>query len=181
MGVNISYCISVCNEAEELNKLLGQIIPNIDSEDELIILVDTSKITSEVSQVISNHRSLRPDIQLVGAELNGDFATFKNNFVTSATKDMIWQLDADELLNDEMFISLKSIIDFNPQVDMFLVPRINIVKGIGLTYIQKWRWQVSKNENFINEKVLDLDDPKDLDEYNLLKQNNLIIEEIMEK
>ena len=27
------------------------------------------------------------------------------------------------------------------------------------------------------EKILDLSNPKDLDEYNLLKQNNLIIEE----
>jgi len=142
---SISYCISVCNEAEELNKLLGELIPNIDSEDEIIILADTSKITSEVSQVISNFKAFKP-IELIGADLNGDFATFKNNFIGSATKDYIFQIDADETLNSEMFLSLKQVLEFNPEVDIFFVPRENYVSGLTQNHINQWRWQVDEKQ-----------------------------------
>jgi len=142
---SLSYCISVCNEAEELNKLLGELIPNIDSEDEIIILADTSKITSEVSQVISNFKAFKP-IELIGADLNGDFATFKNNFIGSATKDYIFQIDADETLNSEMFLSLKQVLEFNPEVDIFFVPRENYVSGLTQNHINQWRWQVDEKQ-----------------------------------
>jgi hypothetical protein len=36
---------------------------------------------------------------------------------------------------------------------------------------------VSKLEDYIEEKEFDLDNPKDLDEYNLLKKYDLIIKE----
>jgi hypothetical protein len=60
-----------------------------------------------------------------------------------------------------------------------MVPRINIVEGIGLNHVEnKWGWNISKLDTQINEKELDLDDPRDRDEYELLKKYNLIIEEI---
>lgn len=146
---SISYCISVCNEHEELSKLLNQLIPNIDSEDELIILVDTSKVTPEVSKVINDFKNISSNITLIGAELNKDFSTFKNNFVTSASKDYIYQIDADELLTEESFISLKQILDFNPEIDMFFVPRENYVSGLTQNHINMWRWRVDE-KNRIN-------------------------------
>jgi hypothetical protein len=60
---------------------------------------------------------------------------------------------------------------------MFSVPRINTVENIGLSHIDIWKWNITKNENYTTEKELDLDNPKDLDHYNLLKKYNLIIEE----
>jgi hypothetical protein len=60
---------------------------------------------------------------------------------------------------------------------VFLIPRINTVEGLTQAHIDKWRWNISKLESQIGEKELNLNNPQDLDEYNLLKKYNLIIEE----
>ena len=37
----------------------------------------------------------------------------------------------------------------NPNIEIFFIPRINIVNGITNQHIQKWRWQVNE-KNWIN-------------------------------
>jgi hypothetical protein len=37
---------------------------------------------------------------------------------------------------------LPSILESNPEVDVYLVPRINTVSGLTEEHIQKWRWNV---------------------------------------
>ena len=44
---SVSYCISVCNESEELDRLLTQLISYIE-DDELIIIDDDEKSESEI-------------------------------------------------------------------------------------------------------------------------------------
>lgn len=140
---SISYCVTVSTEHVELTALLNQLSSNLDPEDELIVLVDTSKITPEVSKVIGDFKVFNT-IELIGSDLNKDFALFKNNFIDKATKDYIIQYDADELLSDELLTNLKPILEFNPQVDMFWVPRENYVTGITQEHIQKWGWRIDE-------------------------------------
>lgn len=147
--MGISYCISVCNEHIELTQLLNQLISNIDfGEDEIIILVDTSKVTPEVSTVINNYKQLA-QFKLIGADLNKDFATFKNNFIENATKDFIYQIDADELLSEDCFLNLKQILKYNSNVEMYFIPRENYVEGLTQNHIEKWGWRVDE-KNRIN-------------------------------
>lgn len=144
---SISWCVSACNEHAELDKLLNQLVTYIDSEDELILLIDESKVTSEVSQVISKYRAVYPTLKLIGANLGGDFSTFKNRFVETALRDFIVQIDADEFLSDSILMGqepygdLKAILDMNPQVDMYWIPRENYVEGITPEHIQRWGWR----------------------------------------
>ena len=44
------------------------------------------------------------------SSLNNDFATFKNEFVKSASKDYLLQIDADELLSEDLLTNLKTIL-----------------------------------------------------------------------
>ena len=44
----ISYAITVCNELEELTKLLNFLQTNIRKEDEIVIQYDESSVTDEV-------------------------------------------------------------------------------------------------------------------------------------
>jgi glycosyltransferase involved in cell wall biosynthesis len=146
---SISYCVSVCNEHEELDRLLSQLITYIE-DDELIVLVDESKVTSEVGQVISKFRGVFPSIKIISAPLNGDFGTFKNNFTKHATKDYIFQIDADELLSHDMlegnedYGNFKVILDMNPDIELFWIPRENYVDGLTPEYIQQWGWRVDE-------------------------------------
>jgi hypothetical protein len=52
--INLSFAITVCNEAFELNRLLNQILDSVIKGDEVIIQMDQDKVTEEVLQVVSN-------------------------------------------------------------------------------------------------------------------------------
>ena len=80
MQINITYGITVCNEDEELDRLLTHLIPLIDDEDEILILRDITKTNSKVTKVLEAHTTHFPNrIRTIERLLNKDFAAFKND------------------------------------------------------------------------------------------------------
>lgn len=177
MGVKISYGITVCNESMELRRLLKHLSNLIDNTDEVLVLVDHTNSTDDVYEVIKFYRGRFENFVLLETSLNGDFAKFKNKLIEHASGDFIIQLDADEIPNIFLIENIKSILKINPDIDCYYIPRINVVKGIGLSHVQKWGWNISKLEGWLEEDTLDLDNPKDRDRYELYKKYDLIIEE----
>jgi hypothetical protein len=57
--------------------------------------------------------------------------------------DYIFQIDADEIPSATLVKSLKSILEHN-LVDVLIVPRANVVKGLTQEHINKWRWQLNE-------------------------------------
>ena len=49
----ISYAITVCNELEEITKLLNFLQLHIRKEDEIVIQYDESSVTSEVMEYLN--------------------------------------------------------------------------------------------------------------------------------
>ena len=172
--MRISYAIPTCNEHEELMRLLSILITNKRDEDEIVVQCDQGNTTPEVYQVLDQFYG---KINVVEFPLKGNFAAFKNNLKKYCTGEWIIQLDSDEFLTIEFLQNLHLILQDNPTTEVFLLPRINTVDNLGLSHVQKWKWNVSKKENFIEDREFDLDNPQDLDEYNLLKEYNLIIKE----
>ena len=179
--MKISYAISVCTEHVELEKLLLFLTSHIDTEDEIVVQCDQGNTTPDVYKVIDSFKfapvGFKDPLKVIEFPLNGHFASFKNNLKEHCTGDWIFQIDADEVPHFNLINNLKEILKSNPLTDLFLVSRVNTVKGITQEHINKWKWNVSKLEGQINEKELDLDNPRDRDEYELLKKYNLIIEE----
>ncbi|MRM95871.1 glycosyltransferase [Riemerella anatipestifer] len=139
---SISYGITVCNEDKELRKLLSELLPLIDqNKDEVIILQDTSHHNPNVNAIIDEYKGY---IIHLKSELNGDFSAFKNNLIKGASKDYLFQIDADEIPNISLIKNLKFFLRINFNRDVFLVPRINIVNGITQEHIDKWQWKVNK-------------------------------------
>ena len=56
----------------------------------------------------------------------------------------IFNIDADELPNKWLMKNIKSILEANPSIDLYWVPRVNTVKGLTQEHIDKWRWQVNE-------------------------------------
>jgi glycosyltransferase involved in cell wall biosynthesis len=133
----ISYCVTAWNEHEELDRLLTQLLKYKREEDEVIVQVDIT-VTEEVKAVVSRHGLI-----LYSYPLNGDFATFKNHIKSLSSKDYYFLVDADEYLTDTLILNLGEVLDLNPQVDIYLVPRINTVDGLTQEHINKWRWSVN--------------------------------------
>jgi glycosyltransferase involved in cell wall biosynthesis len=138
---SISYAITACNEAKELIRLLNQLNGAIrKGEDEIVVQLDTAA-TMEVEYIIDEY----PSVKKITFGLNNDFASFKNNLKNHCTKDYIFQIDADEYLTEELLASLPEILEMNPEVELYAVPRINTVKGLTSEHINKWGWYINEN------------------------------------
>jgi glycosyltransferase involved in cell wall biosynthesis len=139
----ISIAITVCNEHKELETLLDYLQERaLSPEYEIVVQIDQDNHTEEVLGVI-----LDRGIKHWFFPLNKDFATYKNELKKYCSGEFIFQIDADELVAPEMFGSLPLILEANPEVDLYYVPRINTVSGITQEHIQKWGWR------YENERV----------------------------
>jgi glycosyltransferase involved in cell wall biosynthesis len=139
--MRISYAIPVCNEHEELMRLLSILVTNKRDEDEIVVQCDQGNTTPEVYQVLDQFHGR---ISVIEFPLKGNFATFKNNLKKYCTGEWIFQIDADEYIKIEFLQNLHLILQDNPTTDVFLLPRINTVEGLTQEHIQKWRWNVNE-------------------------------------
>jgi glycosyltransferase involved in cell wall biosynthesis len=137
--MKISYAIPVCNEHVELEKLLSFLLNHIDENDEIVVQCDQGNTTDKVYQVLQH-----PRFKVIEFPLNGHFSNFKNNLKEHCTGDWIFQIDADELPHESLIVNLKSLLEVNPTTELFLVPRVNTVKGITQEHVNKWRWNVNE-------------------------------------
>jgi hypothetical protein len=139
--MKISYAITVCNELEEVKRLVNFLHSNKREEDEIVILLDHSNGKDEVYRYLL---TLPSDIQLYRDAFKGHFADWKNQLTSYCTGDYIFQIDADELPTEELINQLPYILEINQEVDVFLVPRINTVEGLTQQHIRQWRWNVNE-------------------------------------
>lgn len=141
--INVTYAITVCDELEEITKLLNFLQPRIEEGDEILIQYDEDGVTKEVLDYLNIVEQLHDNHRVIGFPLNKDFASFKNNLKKHAKGIFIFQLDADELPHEFLVTRLHELLEANKDVDLFFVPRINVVEGITDEHIKKWGWQVN--------------------------------------
>lgn len=133
--MKISYAITVCNELEEIKRLIPFLLEHKRPEDEIVVLWDENGDLKVWEYVISI-----PELRHFRDYFNKNFAEWKNKLSLICTGNYIFQIDADELPNEELLEALPSII-FNSNSDVILTPRINIVEGITPQHLQAWGWK----------------------------------------
>lgn len=139
--MKISYAITVCNELEEVKRLVNFLLSNKRTEDEIVILFD-DKGTEEVWNYLIQ---VEGDIAILHrAQFRNDFSEWKNKLTSLCDGDYIFQIDADELPTESLISNLPYILEVNQEVDVFLVPRINTVEGLTQQHIRQWRWMVNE-------------------------------------
>jgi len=135
--MKISYAITCCNEFKEIKRLLEQLSKNKKEEDEIVVLLDEPNSTEELKEYLREYKN----IYIQEGKFENDFSKWKNQLNSLCNGDFIFQLDADEYLADGMCENIILILQANPEVDLYYVPRINTVEGITEEYIQKWGWK----------------------------------------
>lgn len=136
----ISYAITAHNEHDELMRLLTQLDKHVNEDDEIVVQLDTAA-TQTVRDVLEKfNRVIKTEFPL-----NKDFAIFKNNIKKFCKKDYIVFIDADEYLDDNFLQNLPYILEMNPEVDLYFVPRWNTVEGLTKEHISKWGWNVDES------------------------------------
>ena len=138
--MKISYGITVHNEAEELEKLLANLLLGIDEEDEVVICVDGDD--ENVKDVIELY-SIDSRVIHYNRKLDGNFAEHKNSVIEKSSGDYVFHIDADEYPNKILIQQLKQILEMN-DVDLVWIPRVNTIDGMKEEHIQRWGWKVSE-------------------------------------
>ena len=138
--MKISYGITVHNEVEELEKLLGILLVSIDEQDEVVICVDgNDKGVKDVIELYSiDSRVIHYD-----RKLEKDFAAQKNSVIEKSSGDYIFHIDADEYPNKILIKQLKEILTIN-DVDLIWIPRVNTIDGMTQEDVQRLGWRVSE-------------------------------------
>ena len=123
-------------------------------DDEIVVQYDEGSVTKKVLRYIHRTQTQenirgRIKVKVIGFPLNGHFANFKNNLKENCNGDYIFQIDADELPNIVLLQNLPRIFEANPDNEVFLVPRVNTVKGLTNEHISKWNWRLN-DEGWVN-------------------------------
>lgn len=144
MSIKISYAITACNEHRELDKLLTHMAANLPDDGwEIVIQCDENNTTPAVWNLVQEYSQVSSlNCKVITFPLNKDFAAFKNNLKNACIGEYIFQIDADEIPSTYMLETLPELLDSNPSVDLFWVPRINHVDGLTREHVQTWAWSV---------------------------------------
>lgn len=141
----ISYCITVYNEAQELVRLIASIRPALSHGDEIIIVQThrddqekNSELYQELKTICEQHST-----KYSSFHFKNNFADLKNYMNSLASGKYIINLDADETMVPFSLEKLRPSILEN-DIDLYYVPRINIVAGITQEDIQKWSWKINE-------------------------------------
>ena len=148
--MKISYAITVCNEFKEIQRLLTFLLTNKRIHDEIVVLVDMTK-NEPTSELLGYLHKLSSNdaITLSEQNFNNHFADWKNKLSSLCKGDYIFQIDADELPNENLIAVLPELLEENNEIDVFLVPRVNTVEGLTPEHIAKWGWRVN-DEGWVN-------------------------------
>lgn len=143
--MSISFAITVFNEIEEIKKLLPFLLKHKRIEDEIIVLFDEKNGSSEVLEYLLPFNKL-PNVQTWRSfDWNENFGEWKNKLTEYCNGDFVYQIDADELISQYMVENLHMIIETNSEIDLFFVPRINVVENITKEDIDRWNWKQNEN------------------------------------
>lgn len=142
--MKISFAITVCNELEEIKRLVPFILKHKRIQDEIVVLYDHKNGDEEVINFLLPY-NIKPNVQSWrGLDFDNNFADWKNKLSDYCEGDYIFQLDADEMISEYMVKNVSEIVSLNPEVELFLLPRINTVEGITEEHIKTWNWRLDE-------------------------------------
>lgn len=141
-NVRISYAVCVHNEGRQiLLPLINQFAQMNRFDDEFVFIDDFSTEPSTV-EILNDLKD--QGYTVVQHALNGDFASHKNFMNSQCKGKWIFNIDADEQISPSLAEYSWDLIQANPDVELFYIPRLNEVIGMTADHIKRFGWQVSQ-------------------------------------
>ena len=142
--MRLSYSILTHNETDSLSELIQFLVKHKDEEDEIVILDDYSD-NERTKEILDTMCSIH-EIKFEQRHLLKDYAGQKNSLTRMCKNDYIINIDADELPNKWLIQNIKEILESNPSIDLYWVPRVNTVEGLTIQHVREWGWQVNDKD-----------------------------------
>lgn len=140
--MKISYAITVCNELNEIQRLVNFLSEHKRLQDEIVILFDEANGDLEVENFLQENCQIREFIWYK-KKFNKHFAEWKNYLTSLCSGDYIFNIDADEIPCTTIIEILPEILETNSNIDAFAIARVNTVEGLTQDHIAKWGWRVN--------------------------------------
>jgi hypothetical protein len=141
--MKISYALTVCDEAVEIQRLISFLLEFKRAEDEIVVLFDESKNCTAVEDYLRSH-SINGEFNWHKNKFEGHFADWKNKLNSLCSGDYVFQIDADEIPHPNLIESLPFILEHN-ESDIILVPRVNtLYPKVDENYVKKWGWKMNE-------------------------------------
>ena len=103
--MKISYAITVCNEYDEIQRLIPLLLENKRKQDEIVVLFDQKNGDEKVRNVLEKFEKR---IVVNDREFCGNFSKHRNYHITKCTGEYIFVLDADEIPQEALLKNIKS-------------------------------------------------------------------------
>ena len=140
--MKLSYAITVCNEYDEIQRLIPFLMKNKRKQDEVIVLFDQKNGDEKIAEFLTTY-SKYPNFQFWRDYFDNNFANWKNKLSRYCRGDFIFQIDADEMPHKSLLSTIPSIIESNYTNEVYWVSRINTVDGLTDEDIKQWKWNVN--------------------------------------
>lgn len=146
--MKISYLVTVHNETLELLQLIEKLKTHIDfvAPNDKVVILDDFSDNPDTIKILDKAKSY--GFTVVQHALNKNFAEHKNYGSKRCVGDYIVQIDADEYLYPNLLNNIHEIIESNPTVELYRVPRVNIVRGATDNDARNWGWHMMKLPEF---------------------------------
>lgn len=147
--MKITYAVTVCNEFLEIQRLVNFLLQHKRVQDNIVILYDEVNGDPAIEHYLRTH-SVNRSFSWHSAKFENHFADWKNKLSSLCSGDYIFQIDADEVPHEKLIETLPYILEENHgDIEVYLVPRVNTVKGLTESHIKQWGWVVD-DEKRIN-------------------------------
>jgi len=140
--MKISYAVTVCNEFIEIQRLVSFLLQHKRPQDNIVILYDEANGDPEIESFLRSH-SINGEFAWHKGKFEKHFADWKNKLTSLCDGDYIFQIDADEIPAEDLILHLPELLEINPEMDVFLVPRVNTVEGLTPEHIAAWGWNIT--------------------------------------
>jgi glycosyltransferase involved in cell wall biosynthesis len=141
MNTAISYLVTCHNEVGSLSRLIDRLIEFKSLGDEIVVIDDFSDNQATIGCL---EESKERGVIVHQHALNNNYGEHKNWGTLQCKNSWIFQIDGDELPSESIIgDSLKYIIDANPHIELYLVPRINDFEGVTLQHAGTWGWRLT--------------------------------------
>jgi len=147
--LKISYLVTCCSETDTLDRLLSRLESCVKgTTDEVVILLDTA-FDQATLEITNKYDKLNPNIRLELHALDNNYGGHKNFGIEKCKGNYIFQLDGDELPPESLLgENLHSLLETNPTIEAFAVPRVNDFRGVSDVHARQWGWRLTLSPTY---------------------------------
>jgi glycosyltransferase involved in cell wall biosynthesis len=150
--MKVSYLVTVSNEGHSVVHLFNKILETGLPVDELVILEDPhNQINGTGLAIVHAFEKLPPIIPIkrLQHKLDKNYGAHKNYGIENCSGDFIFQIDGDEMPPDALLgENLHALLESNPTIESYAVPRINDFKGVTQAHAAQWGWKLTESPTY---------------------------------